>query len=189
MAGPFYTIMQDKEYLDNFEITLYKNLHGNLLAQNEVDKMKPDAPDIEDKWEQICQSYLPDGMREFSGYPTVSLGWMMFIGMAVAQLWDDDWEKYSKEKDLYFFLREVRGYDCMDEHICEDILKLNADEAKALTKLCGDLALSAHHALLHEGFEPGTPMAFHAYVRTLHQLYLAGAAVQLKRMGYHMTKI
>ena len=32
-------------------------------------------------------------------------------------------------------------------------------------------------------------MAFNAYVSCLQQLYLFGAAVQLKRMGYHMTKI
>lgn len=151
--------------------------------------MKPDAPDIEDKWEQICQSYISDGVREFNGYPTVSLGWMMFIGMAVAQLWDEDWEKYSKEKDIYFMLREIRGYDCLDEYICEEILKLSPEKATALTKLVGDVSVLVHRALLREGFEAGTPMAFHAYVRTLHQMYLSGAAVQLKRMGYHMSKL
>lgn len=181
--------MESKEYLDNYEISIYKTIRDYLLEKDEIDQMKPDAPDIEDCWEHICQSYLPDGVHEFNGYPTVSLGWMLFIGMAVAKMWDEDWEKYSKEKDLYFMLREVRGYDCMDEYISEDILKLNAEEAKALGKLAGDVALTAHKALLREGFEPSTPIAFHAYVRTLHQLYLAGAAMQLKRMGYHMTKV
>ena len=31
--------------------------------------------------------------------------------------------------------------------------------------------------------------AFNGYVACLHQLYLFGAAMQLKRMGYHMTKM
>ena len=31
--------------------------------------------------------------------------------------------------------------------------------------------------------------AFNGYVACLHQLYLMGAAMQLKRMGYHMTKM
>ena len=31
--------------------------------------------------------------------------------------------------------------------------------------------------------------AFEAYVSCLHQLYLFGAAMQLNRMGYHMTKM
>ena len=31
--------------------------------------------------------------------------------------------------------------------------------------------------------------AFNGYVACLHQLYLMGVAMQLKRMGYHMTKM
>ena len=34
-----------------------------------------------------------------------------------------------------------------------------------------------------------TKEAFNAYVSGLHQLYLMGAAMQLKRMGYRMTKM
>lgn len=181
--------MDNKEYLDNFEITIYRLLHDYLLEKNEIDKIKPDAPDMEDKWEHICQSYIQDGIREFADYPTVSLGWMMFIGMAVAKLWDEDWEKYSQEKDLYFLLREVRGYDYLDEYICEDVLKLDETAAKSLTKLVGDIATMTHSTLIREGIEPGSPNAFHAYVRCLRQLYNAGVAVQLKRMGYKMAKL
>jgi len=42
---------------------------------------------------------------------------------------------------------------------------------------------------LHQHLEPGTKEAFTGYVSCLHQLYLMGAAMQLKRMGYHMTKM
>jgi hypothetical protein len=42
---------------------------------------------------------------------------------------------------------------------------------------------------MHLRLEPGTKEAFTAYVACLHQLYLMGAAVQLKRMGYHMSKM
>ena len=42
---------------------------------------------------------------------------------------------------------------------------------------------------LHQRLEPGTKEAFNAYVACLHHLYLFGAAMQLKRMGYHMTKM
>jgi hypothetical protein len=42
---------------------------------------------------------------------------------------------------------------------------------------------------MHQRIEPGTKEAFNAYVACLHQLYLMGAAMQLKRMGYHMTKM
>lgn len=46
-----------------------------------------------------------------------------------------------------------------------------------------------HAILMRQGFESGTPEAFNAYVRCLHQLCYFGAAVQLKRMGYHMEKL
>ena len=42
---------------------------------------------------------------------------------------------------------------------------------------------------VHSTLEPGTKEAFNGYVACLHQLYLMGAAMQLKRMGYHMTKM
>ncbi|MCF0159199.1 MAG: hypothetical protein HUJ98_02030 [Bacteroidaceae bacterium] len=181
--------MNDKEYLNHYESVFAKALHSFLQSKDEVGEMMPDNPDIDERWEGIMQSYLPDGVREFNGYPMVSLGWMMFVGMAVAQLWDDDWEKYSKVADLYTMLRDVRGYDCMDEYICEEVLKLDAEAAKITSKLVGDASTIAHRSLMHEGFEPGTPEAFHAYVRVLHQLYLSGAAIQLKRMGYHMEQL
>ena len=50
-------------------------------------------------------------------------------------------------------------------------------------------AARVHSALMREKIEPGTKEAFEAYVACLHQLYLFGAAVQLKRMGYHMERI
>ena len=181
--------MENKEYIDKYEKNLEKLLWDYLLSKEKVDAMKPDAPDIEEKWEGICKSYIPDGIREFEGYPSVSLGWMFFVGMGVAALWDRNWGKYSKVDDLYIMMRDVRGYDCMDEYICERVLKLGKKQSESITKLAGDLAVMAHSALMREGFEPSTAEAFHGYVSTLHQLYLAGAAVQLKRMGYHMTKI
>ena len=42
---------------------------------------------------------------------------------------------------------------------------------------------------LHQHLEPGTKEAFNGYVVCLHQLYLMGAYMQLKRMGYRMIKM
>lgn len=180
----------NQEYLDKFEKTIHKNLASLLLAKDAIDPILPDAPDIEDRWEKICLAYLPDGVREFTNYPTVSLGWMMFIGMAIAKMWDEDWEMYSRFDDIYkSILLKGRGYDNMDEYICQEILRLNSSEEDNVSALAGDCATFAHSALMHEGFEPGTPEAFNAYTRCLHELYYFGAAVELKRLGYHMTEI
>lgn len=180
----------NQEYLEKFEKSVHNKLAVFLLSKNAIDQHLPDAPDIEDRWEGLCMSYLPDGVREFSNYPTVSLGWMMFIGMALAKMWDEDWDMYEKFEDIYkSILLKGRGYDAMDEYICQDILKLSKADEATVSALAGDCAEYVHGALMHERFEPGTPEAFNAYTRCLHELYYFGAAVELRRLGYHMTEL
>jgi len=87
------------DILDNYEARLEQMITEALRRKVVIDSRSMDMPDIEEKWKDLCAAYLPDGMREFAGYPTVSLGWMMYLGMAVAKLWDEDWERYSKEEN------------------------------------------------------------------------------------------
>ena len=181
--------MEELDYIAKYEGVISMQLWDFLREKDEIDGIFPDAPDIEGKWEQIGQAYLADGVREFSDYPTVSLGWMMFVGMAVAKMWDADWERYSAEENLYVPLRDARGYDYMDEYICEEVLGLAAEDAKALTGLVGDVAAMVYASLRRENFEPGTPMAFNAYIRSLYQLYRYGAAVELRRLGYRTVAL
>jgi hypothetical protein len=175
--------------MENFEEILRKDLHQYLLSLGEVDERLPECPDVEDKWEEIAKAYIPDGIREFQNYPSASLGWMMYIGMAVAKMWDTEWEIYSKVEDLYAYMRDKRGYDSMDEYIREEILLLQGTDYTTLEKLTGECASRVYNALMHQHLEPGTKEAFNGYVACLHQLYLFGASIQLKRMGYHMTKV
>jgi hypothetical protein len=174
--------------MENFEEKLRKDLHQFLLTMREVDERLPECPDVEEKWEEIAKSYIPDGIREFQDYPSASLGWMMYIGMAVAKMWDTEWEIYSKIEDLYAYMRDKRGYDAMDEYVREEVL-FRDDDYVVLERLVGECASRVYNALMHQRFEPGTKDAFNGYVACLHQLYLMGAAMQLNRMGYHMTKM
>lgn len=175
--------------MNQFEDILHHDLHEFLLSINEVDKHLPECPDLENKWEEIAQSYIQDGIREFNNYPTVSLGWMMYIGMAMAKYWDEEWEIYSNIKNIYEYMRDKKGYDNMDEYIRKDVLQTDNSEYDKLEKLTGECASRVYNVLRHQNIEPGTKEAFYAYLDCLHQLYLMGIAVELKRMGYHMTKI
>lgn len=184
-----------KDYLDKYEKGLEQSLGAYLEQRGRLDKRNGKAdnaslmPDIEDEWKAIAEVYLPDGVREFQGYPLVSLGWMMYVGMAVAKMWDTDWEEAKQKESIYTYLRDLRGYDCMDEAIREDILSLTGDAYKAEEKLVGECAQMVLNAIRHENIEPGTPMAYHAYIRSLHQLYLMGAATQLHRSGYKLSRL
>ena len=200
--------------MNEFEDKLHEDVHQFLLSMKEIDERLPECPDVEEKWEPIAKAYIPDGIREFQDYPSASLGWMMYIGMAVAKLWDTEWEVmeqreqsdasinsaesrqnstegqiYSKLDDLYAYLRDKRGYDSLDEYIREEVLQLTGVDYTVLEKLVGECASRVYNALMRQRIEPGTKEAFNAYVSCLHQLYLMGAAMQLKRMGYHMTKM
>ena len=175
--------------MEQFEEKLHEDLHQFLLSMKEVDERLPECPDVEGKWEEIAKAYLPDGIREFQDYPSASLGWMMYVGMAVARYWDSEWEIYSKLPDLYAYIRDKRGYDSMDEYIREEVLLLSGADYTAIEKTVGECASRVYNALMRQRLEPGTKEAFNGYVACLHQLYLMGAAIQLKRMGYHMTKM
>ena len=175
--------------MDKLEELIHSDLQQYLLSMNEIDERLPECPDVEEKWETIANAYIPDGVREFQNYPLASLGWMMYIGMAVAKMWDDDWQYYAAKENLYVYLRDKRGYDAMDEYIRRDFLKLPAKDFSAAEELVSECASRVHNALMHQSIEPGTKETFLGYVACLHQLYLFGVAIQLKRMGYHMTKI
>ena len=200
--------------MEQFEKQLHDDLHQFLVSMKEVDEQLPQCPDVEEKWEEMAKAYIPDGIREFNDFPSASLGWMMYIGMAVAKFWDGEvieqreqsqtsldsaesrqnstecqWVTYSKIENLYAYLRDKRGYDNMDEYIREEVLLLSGADYTMLEKIVGECASRVYNALRHQNIEPGTRDAFNAYVACLHQLYLMGAAMQLKRMGYHMTKM
>ena len=175
--------------MKQFEEQLQKDLHQFLLSMKEVDERLPQCPDVEEKWEEIAQAYIPDGIREFNDFPSASLGWMMYIGMAVAKFWDAEWEIYSKIENLYAYLRDKRGYDNMDEYILDEVLDVHGDDAEALQEMVGDCAMRAKRALFKQDIEPGTTDAFKGFVACLQCMYQLGMAVQLKAMGYHMTRI
>ena len=165
------------------------DLQHYLMRREMVDERLPECPDVEAKWPAIAEAYLPDGAREFSSYPVASLGWMMFIAMALAKFWDQDWERYDKIEDLYLYLRDQRGYDHLDEYVLDEVLDLHGDNAEEMQTLVGECAERVKRALFALDVEPGTVDAFKAYVACLQVMYHMGMAVQLKAMGYHMTRV
>lgn len=173
--------------LEKFEQYINEDLTRYLRSEGEIDERMPDMPDMDEKWQGIAESYIPDGIREFGGYPTVSLGWMMYVGMAVAKYWDTDWEVYGKLENIYLYLRDQRGYDCMDEYISEKVLMLKDENVKKTASLVAECASRTYANLRRQGFEPGTKDAFKGYLACLKQLYRMGVAVQLYRMGYKMV--
>lgn len=180
---------QDKEFVTQFENKVREDLTSFLQRKGAMDEKAPDCPDVEQKWTEIGRAYLPDGIREFEKYPYTSLGWMMFIGMAMAYYWDIDWQKYSAEKNPYEQLRDKRGYDELDTTVVEDLLGYTGEAAEKVIATVGECASRVYSLLTHNHIEPGTDIAFGCYIAALHQLYIAGMRMELNALGYHMSPL
>lgn len=178
-----------KSMVEKFEAQVAEDLTSFLQHEGALDSHVPQCPDVEEKWGELLRAYFPEGAREFQEYPVASLGWMMFIGMAMAYYWDTDWEKYSDRKDLYEQLRDIKGYNNLDEAVVEDVLGYSGDASDKMIELVAECASRVYNILRHTPIEPGTEGALGCYIAALHQLYLAGMAMELNALGYHMTPL
>ena len=182
--------MSNIKYDNPVEQRFHDDLYGYLRTLDLVDERMPEPPDLDDLWFKIGQSYMTDGIREYNtGYPSVGLGWMMFIGMAVAKYWDVEWEVYGKVPDLYLYLRDRIDFDHMDDYILDKVLCLDADSRKKMNDAVAESASRTYNMMSHMCLEPGTAAAMRAFTAALHQMYVMGVAVELKALGYHMTKL
>ncbi|MBQ0016691.1 MAG: hypothetical protein KBT04_06875 [Bacteroidales bacterium] len=154
-------------------------LKGQLLVSD----------DFYDQWNRISESYIADSVKEFSNYPSAALGWAMYLGMAVAKYWDLDWDFYSKIPNLYEFIRDKRGYDYLDEEVRDTVLGLKNEDfhmMEQLVQTCSEYTLSL---IRHQHVEPRTAMAFYTYSSSVKVLFVVGASLQMRRMGYDLSPL
>jgi len=181
------TMSEQEAYLEQYTSELQPLLLQ--LAQQEGVLRGPllETADLDELWPALAQPYMASAVPDFEQYPLVSLGWMTFVGMAMAVLWDEDWQRYQPlGSALYTQLRDARGWDELDEYVLEDVLGMlrGSEEAKRYTDLVRRLAELALTQLRHENAEPSSPMAFQLYARTL----FVGVALGLARLGYKLTQ-
>lgn len=183
--------MIDTYILDRFEERLEKELTNLCIRYKMLPccDVLPASDDIDEMWRRLAPEYMVDAVEQIRDYPTVSVAWAAYIGMAVAMGWDADWETMSKAEYRMFYGEQ--GFDDMDEHIVRDILglPLTGDEAlqiEAMTRRCGETAVTL---IRREQIDPQTPMAFHIFARACKAMYRIGAAIQLTRLGYKMQPL
>ncbi len=178
-----------KEIAKKFEEKVREDLTSFLQYKGALDQHVPECPDVEEKWAMIGRAYLPDASKEFQEYPVVSLGWIMFVGMAMAYYWDTDWVANADRTDYYEALREKDGFDNLDETVVKTVLGYEGEAADKVIELVAECASRVHSLLTHEQVENGTEAAFGCFVAALHQMYLAGMEMELNALGYHMTPL
>jgi len=181
--------MEQQEYIDNYEEQLMQHMLRVTTSMGLLDGQLLESPDINEKWEDVVQSYLGDAMKEIVSYPSVALGWAMYLGMAVANYWNEDWNIYGNLPNIYEYIRDKRGFDYMDEVVRGDILMLKDKEYEQMEKVVQGCAQQVLNKIRHEQIEPQSPLAFYVYVRSVTVLYKIGSAIELKRLGYKWEKV
>ena len=178
-----------KIYLQAFENKLQQELLRLLKDLKLSDGKLLANDDIDGRWESLGPEYLADAVLEIRDYPAVSVGWAAYLGMAVAQEWDTEWEEKSKQP--YKSYHGSRGFDDMDEHILADVLgmPLNGSEAKALEKAVQSLAQKTVSMIRAERVEPRSVTAYHVFMKSSKVMYRIGAAIRLRQLGYKYEKL
>lgn len=181
--------MDDTLYYDIFEKNLRNELVRVCTIANELTGNLLRSDDIDAKWKDFAPDYMADAMKLITDYPTVSVAWAGYMGMAIAKWWDQDWAVFGAWP--YAKLLGKRGFDDMDEHIVRDILgiRLETPEAEKIEELMRQCATVAIGFICHENIEPQSIRAFYIYARAVKVMYEIGAAVELKRLGYNWQPI
>ena len=159
--------------------TSYGMLEGTLLATD----------DIDNHWNTLAPEYIADAVKEINDYPTVSVAWAAYLGLATAWGWDSDWAEFSQREYKSFYGEQ--SFDDMDEHILQNIIgiELQSKEAEDLEAMIRRCAQTAVNIIRHEQVEPQSPTAFYIFTRAAKVMFRIGAAIELKRLGYKFEKV
>lgn len=179
----------DIQYLIRFEEKMQDDLLRLATTRGMLKGVLLATEDIDEQWNILAPEYMGDAVPQIAHYPTVSVAWAAYLGMAVAYGWDSDWETFLKMPYQSYYGEQ--GFDDMDEHIVRDLLRIPLDsrtakELEETIRQCGEKAVDL---IRYEQIPPQSEMAFHVFARACKAMYKIGAAIQLKRMGYNFEKV
>jgi hypothetical protein len=182
--------MEEEDYLNQYAQRLQDSLVRLCTTREMMGGVLLENDDIESKFtEELARPYLTDAIREYREYPEAAVAWAGYLGMAVAKLWDADWQAYQQV--AYTDLLGPRGFDDMDERILTQVLGYELDSEPA-GRICDILSKCAAEALAmirHEHIEPASPRAYYVFARTVQVLYRIGASIELFLLGYKLEKL
>ena len=80
-------------YLDRFENKLQEDLLRLCTSYRMLDGVLLSSEDIDMHWNKLAPEYMADAVPQIADYPTVSVAWAAYLGLAIAYGWDKDWTK------------------------------------------------------------------------------------------------
>ena len=104
---------------------LHNSLVNQCVTKGIIDNKIFDVQDLDEIWDKSAPQYLADAVNEIADYPMVAIAWAAYFGIGSAALWDADWEKAKNINDIYLYLRDMRGFDYIDEFVMEKMMHLS----------------------------------------------------------------
>ena len=179
----------DIGFLNRFEEKIQKELLRICTSHGMLEGVLLATDDINGHWDTLAPEYVADAVGQIADYPTVSVAWAGYLGLAVACGWDKNWQECLKTPYKAYY--GSQGFDDMDEHIIEHILGLSLDsrESEKIESVIRSCAQASVTLIRREQIEPQSPMAFHVFARAIKVMYRIGAALELKRLGYKFEEV
>lgn len=182
--------MEEEEYLSQYEKRLQESLVKLCTEAGMMGGVLLENDDIDFKFtETLARPYLTDAIREYQQYPEAAVAWAGFLGMAIAKLWDADWQ--ACQQVAYADLLGRRGFDDMDERILTQVLGYEPDSEPALrvADILSKCAIAALTMIRHEHIEPASLRAYYVFARTVQVLYRTGASIELFLLDYKLERL
>ncbi len=182
--------MENSSYFKSFEESMTSRLLTTLSSLTSAPTGSLIVEELNEKWNEIAPEYMMEAVKEFNDYPTATLAWAAYLGMALAKIWDLTPVRLQNE-NLYGEIVSKRGWDEMDEYISQIVLgnRAGSIEEKELSNTLLTIAKEANTLLRRESLEPGTSNAFYGLASTLKVMFSVGVSLQLYNMGYRYEKV
>ena len=179
----------DIGFLNRFEEKIQAELLRICTSHGLLGGVLLATDDVTDHWDVLAPEYVADAVGQIADYPTVSVAWAGYLGLAIAHGWDKNWQACSHAPYTSYY--GSQGFDDMDEHIVQHVLGLSLEskEASQLEAVIRSCAQTAVTLIRREQIEPQSPMAFHVFARAVKVMYHIGAALELKRLGYKLEEV
>ena len=167
---------------------LHNSLVNQCVTKGIIDNKIFDVQDLDEIWDKSAPQYLADAVNEIADYPMVAIAWAAYFGIGSAALWDDDWEKAKNINDIYLYLRDMRGFDYIDEFVMEKMMHLSENNQHRIKiddtlQECAQLALSL---IRKEEIEPSSIEAYQMFAITAELFYKLGYTIALTELGYKL---
>lgn len=179
----------DLGFLNRFEEKIQNELLRICTSRGMLGGTLLETDDVTGHWDVLAPEYVADAVTQIADYPTVSVAWAGYLGLAVAHGWDKNWQECLKTPYKAYYGEQ--GFDDMDEHIVQHVLGLSLDskqarDLEAIIRACAQMAVTL---IRREQIEPQSAMAFHVFARAIKVMFRIGAALELKSLGYKFEEM